>query len=194
MKRKNAMIVYTALFVAILALDLWSKAAVFELLSVATHREEGMPPRVISNHEYVIFPSWLKLEATLNPGGFNGWFAGNMWFLIPVSTLAVVGTGLFVWFSAYGQRIWVICLGLIAGGAAGNLYDRATEGAVRDFIAVFYRGAERLHQWPNFNVADSALCVGFGVLLAVELFGRKKPPEEAETAAAAASTDSPKPT
>ena len=57
-------------------------------------------------------------------------------------------------------------IGLIFGGAVGNLIDRARFGAVVDFVDVYYRG----WHWPAFNVADSAITVGV-TLLAVRLLG-----------------------
>ena len=57
-------------------------------------------------------------------------------------------------------------IGLIFGGAIGNLIDRARFGAVIDFVDVHYRG----WHWPAFNVADSAITVGVTVL-AIRLLG-----------------------
>ena len=58
----------------------------------------------------------------------------------------------------FGQAMVV---SLILGGAAGNVYDRIVSGQVTDFL-LFYIGE---HQWPTFNVADSAIVVGSGLLL-----------------------------
>jgi signal peptidase II len=55
-----------------------------------------------------------------------------------------------------------IALALIAGGAVGNLIDRVRLGYVTDFVHVYWRG----HEWPDFNVADSAITVGIVLLLA----------------------------
>ncbi|MEM7164081.1 MAG: signal peptidase II [Planctomycetota bacterium] len=191
MKRNKALTLYAILFVAILAVDLWSKAVVFDMLEVEVLHPEGRAPVVGYQQRKPIFESWLSLEATLNPGGFSGWFAGNMWFLIPVSSLAVIGTALFVGAPKQTRPIVVVCLGLIAGGAAGNLYDRATEGAVRDFIAVYYGD----WVWPNFNIADSALCVGFALLVLSEFFGPKeKPDATADATKPGGEASPPKPT
>ncbi len=54
-----------------------------------------------------------------------------------------------------------IALGLILGGAAGNLWDRIASGSVTDFIQVFLGS----YEWPSFNVADSAITVGASLLL-----------------------------
>ena len=56
-------------------------------------------------------------------------------------------------------------LGLIFGGAVGNLIDRARFGAVVDFVDVYWRG----YHWPAFNVADSAITVGVTLLALLRL-------------------------
>ena len=56
----------------------------------------------------------------------------------------------------------VVALALVWGGTLGNFYDRLQLGAVRDFIKWFYKGPPLV--WPNFNIADSAICVGVGLL------------------------------
>jgi signal peptidase II len=52
-------------------------------------------------------------------------------------------------------------LALVIGGAAGNVYDRLTLGYVVDFISLHYQDL----YWPAFNVADSAICLGVGLLI-----------------------------
>ncbi len=59
-------------------------------------------------------------------------------------------------------------IGLIFGGAVGNLIDRTRFGAVVDFVDVYYRD----WHWPAFNVADSAISIGVAVLALVVLFDR----------------------
>ena len=71
-----------------------------------------------------------------------------------------------------GSRLDQIAIGLIFGGAIGNLIDRVRFGAVVDFVDVHLRG----YHWPAFNVADSAISVGV-VLLALRLFFRPAPLE-----------------
>ena len=59
---------------------------------------------------------------------------------------------------------------LILGGAVGNLWDRVASGRVVDFLLVYVKQ----YQWPVFNLADSAIVVGAGLLVAEILFGRPK--------------------
>lgn len=76
-----------------------------------------------------------------------------------------------------GQLRLQVALGLVGGGAIGNLIDRIVYGKVTDFIVWHYRGLE----WPAFNIADAALVIGVG-LMAIDMFrGEKK-----QTPAAAA--------
>ncbi len=65
---------------------------------------------------------------------------------------------------AAGHRFTPAALGLILGGAVGNLYDRLARGSVTDFLD-FHAGG---WHWPAFNVADSAITIG-AALLALDL-------------------------
>lgn len=67
------------------------------------------------------------------------------------------------------QRFAAVSLTLILSGAVGNLIDRVRMGEVIDFLDVYWRS----HHWPAFNVADSAICIGVG-LLALDLFREER--------------------
>jgi len=75
------------------------------------------------------------------------------------------------------NRLLQAALGLILGGALGNLYDRVRYGYVVDFLELYFRS----YHWPAFNVADSAITIGV-ILLAVEMF--RPQPEAAKDDAA----------
>jgi signal peptidase II len=72
------------------------------------------------------------------------------------------------------MRTTGIGLALILGGAVGNLWDRLVSGKVVDFL-LFYVGQ---YQWPDFNVADSAIVVGAGLLIVEILFAKSPAPEK----------------
>jgi signal peptidase II len=63
-----------------------------------------------------------------------------------------------------------VALGLVGGGAIGNLIDRIAFGKVTDFVVWHYKQ----HEWPAFNVADAALVVGVA-LMALDMFNKKEP-------------------
>ena len=87
----------------------------------------------------------------------GGW---QKWFFSIISIVAiVVMTCLIKKYRA--EKLFCLGLALVIGGAAGNLYDRFTLGYVVDFLSFHYQS----YYWPAFNVADSAICVGVGLLL-----------------------------
>jgi len=93
--------------------------------------------------------------------GAAGW---QRWFFV---ALGLVATGFIVWMLNRhgGQRMFGWALSLILGGALGNVIDRLLHGYVVDFIQVHYQNA----YFPSFNVADSAITVGAGLLILDEL-------------------------
>jgi signal peptidase II len=109
----------------------------------------------------VLIPGVLNIVYTRNRGAAFGIFANapdgwREFFLIGVSVAVM---GMIVWMIVHSRGAaarTLTALGLVLGGAAGNLYDRAVSGSVTDFIQVFL-GA---YEWPSFNVADSAITAG----------------------------------
>jgi signal peptidase II len=122
--------------------------------------------RVSVTDTYNVIPGFFDIVHSRNRGVAFSMFhdSTSPWrttllILVAVAALVVVGT--MIWRSQGADRMTVLGLGLIFGGAMGNLFDRAMWGAVTDFLD-FYVGS--LH-WPAFNVADSAVVIGGGLLL-----------------------------
>ncbi|WP_376094006.1 signal peptidase II [Roseomonas sp. CCTCC AB2023176] len=80
--------------------------------------------------------------------------------LLVLAKLRVVGL-LLIWLRRTTDRAEALALGLVIGGAAGNILDRVRHGAVADFLDALYDG----WHWPTFNVADIAIVCGVGLLL-----------------------------
>lgn len=102
-----------------------------------------------------------------NRGGAMGLPGGPTFYAFA----ALLGLGLIALFflTTSSQKGLVhAALGLLAGGAIGNLIDRLALGYVRDFVDLHWRGA---YHWPTFNLADTAICVGFVLILWDFLFG-----------------------
>ncbi len=95
---------------------------------------------------------------------FDG--AAGRWVLIILALVIIAA--LLIWLWRVEQWLVGLAIGLIVGGALGNAVDRVRLGAVVDFLDVH---AFNWH-WPAFNVADSAIVVGVGLLLLDSLFGR----------------------
>jgi len=107
-----------------------------------------------------LIPAVLQLRFTTNPGGAFGLFGEVPWLFVVISVL-VIGV-VVVASRGHLSASSAVGLGLVLGGALGNLTDRVVRGAglsgeVVDFLD--------LHVWPVFNLADSALVVGAAVLL-----------------------------
>jgi signal peptidase II len=119
----------------------------------------------------------VRLWYVQNTGAAFSLFPGALWLFLPVTLLAIVMIGYF--FRAFrdrGPAIHVV-LGTILAGTLGNLADRLRLGYVIDFISVGI-GETR---FPTFNVADSAVVVGIGLLVAYLTFadGRRRQDEPA---------------
>jgi signal peptidase II len=100
----------------------------------------------------------LDLQLTYNSGSAFSLFQGQDAWLVVVAVVIVGALSVMVWRARSTGRAAI--LGLILGGALGNLSDRlfrANHGAVVDFVA--------LHFWPTFNVADASIVVGCGLLV-----------------------------
>ncbi len=107
--------------------------------------------------------AFFNLVMVWNTGVSFGMFADSVswmpWVLIGVAL--VIAAGLSVWLWRCADRFIGLALGLVIGGAIGNVIDRARFGAVADFFDFHVAG---LH-WPAFNIADSAICIGVALLL-----------------------------
>jgi signal peptidase II len=152
-----------------LGIDLWTKYAVFAW--------RGMPRH---GNEWWIWENVFGIETALNPGALFGMGAGRSGLFSVLSVIALVGIVYWL-FLGKAARDWLltIALSMISGGILGNLYDRlglwggtdangATIHAVRDWILFAYGGYELPwlgERWPNFNIADSLLVCGAGVLI-----------------------------
>jgi signal peptidase II len=142
-----------------LALDLWSKYAVFRWLSEKP------------DYRVSVIDGILSLVTALNEGAAFGIASGKKFMLVSISGAAIVVIiGVFLLTSGR-QRIVQIALGLFGAGVCGNLWDRVFNGGlVRDFIDVMYWPGRH---WPSFNIADLLLCVAVGLLILATLTDRR---------------------
>ena len=152
--------VMVLLIIAVLmaTLDQFSKLTVMSMLS--------------PGDQVPLIPGLLSLVYWKNPGasfGLLGDLTYARWILAGVTLLAFI---LIVWFAKgpLGKRpFFLLCLGLVFGGALGNLFDRLNLGWVVDFILVYYQD----WYWPAFNLADCAITMG-GLFAAI-YFWRNAP-------------------
>ena len=110
-----------------------------------------------------VLPS-LNLTLVFNEGAAFSFLAGasgwQRWFFV---LIALGASLLIIWMLRKHRRNAFLCFGLalILSGAIGNLIDHLTVGAVVDFILVYWRE----YHWPAFNIADSCISVGAGVVI-----------------------------
>lgn len=138
-----------------------------------------------------VIPNHAGFQLSLNEGALFGMGQGLVWLFALLSVAA--GIAIPLWLFRYGAAAdwWVtFALGCVTGGILGNLYDRlglhgetwffdptradSTAYAVRDWILLQWNHEWR---WPNFNIADSLLVVGAGIIFLKALFEK---PAEAE--------------
>ena len=112
----------------------------------------------VPGQSLVVIPKVFHITYVLNPGAAFGLMSGQTWILITTAVVVIGGV-------LYAQRKLVnaplvmrLALGMIAGGALGNLYDRVKWGLVVDYLD--------FRVWPFvFNLADSMIVIGVGFLL-----------------------------
>ena len=122
------------------------------------------------NSDVPVLPGWVHLTHTLNHGAAWSMLSGQRWLLVGVTVIVVgVVVALARDFARRGT-LPIVGLGLILGGAIGNLIDRVLAGAVTDFIDLD-TPLRWLETFPVFNIADSALTVGVALLLIYTFFG-----------------------
>jgi signal peptidase II len=151
MKRSIREITFFLIALLIIALDQVSKYFIKENMTTG----QSIPGE-----------GFFRITYSTNEGMVFGLFA-NQTFLITLT--AIVGIAAIIIYSRYpifNQVPVRVALGLMLGGAVGNLIDRIRLGEVIDFIDV---GA-----WPVFNLADSAVVVGVVLIIYYFLFGKGK--------------------
>jgi signal peptidase II len=117
-----------------------------------------------SGDDVSVISGFWDFHLAQNPGGAFSTFRDVPGGRYVLTAVGVVLLAMIVAWMRRGERPWLswAALGLIAGGAIGNLYDRIAYGSVTDFVYWHWRS----RPWPVFNVADAMLLVG-GVLLLI---------------------------
>jgi signal peptidase II len=128
-----------------------------------------------------IIPGFFRLTHLENRGAAFGLFADSPseWkvaILVLFSVVALVVVSVLLWKSGHAMSTTGVGLALILGGAIGNLWDRLSAGHVTDFLLFYVRD----YQWPAFNVADSAIVIGAGLLVVEILFSKTPAHEKAQ--------------
>jgi len=144
----NALIKGLAIALVSFIADQWSKFYIFNLLdSKATNSIEILP--------------FFNLVKVYNYGVSFGMFNDIAHGRLILSIIALsITIALCVWLYKVTKMYMIVALGLIIGGAIGNIVDRIRIGAVADFIDVYVGN----YHWPAFNIADSTIFIGVAIL------------------------------
>lgn len=171
-----------AVVAVLVALDLWSKRAVFEWIEEI---QDSLPRDAHGHPRYAVVGEWLTLMLNMNYGAAFGHLDSIPYVLVSGRVLAAILLTWLILRAPRGKGLYLTSLVLILSGALGNLYDNlfqpipAREGApfgpVRDFIDVYF--AKWDWHFPTFNVADSCITVGAAFLL-LSGFGASQPQEQ----------------
>ena len=121
-----------------------------------------------------LIPHFFNIHYIRNPGGVFGLFAAGpeflrfiLFLLFPVLCIVFI----FFMLKETENKTEVTALGFVLGGALGNYTDRLKFGAVIDFIDWH---AKDLWHWPTFNIADSFIVVGVGLVIFLQLKDSKR--------------------
>jgi signal peptidase II len=167
-----------------LALDLATKVWAFNALAYnrITYPDGSSQ---VQSHTYFFIPGWLHFHVTGNHGAVFGMGQGNRWWFVGVSVMAIGFLFYLFGTSRPRQKVYQLIVGMLLAGVLGNLYDRVVFGYVRDMIymlpgrswpAWLANALPADWQWTRgpvfpwiFNVADTLLCTGVGLMLIYSL-------------------------
>ncbi|KAB2335344.1 signal peptidase II [Cytobacillus gottheilii] len=108
-----------------------------------------------------IIEDFLYITSHRNPGAAWGILEGQMWFFYIITVIVIIGIVYYMQKAAKGNHLLGVSLALMLGGAIGNFIDRVLHQEVVDFVNTYIFS----YDFPIFNVADAALCIGVGMLM-----------------------------
>ncbi|MDF0725257.1 signal peptidase II [Cytobacillus sp. S13-E01] len=120
-----------------------------------------------------VIENFLYITSHRNRGAAWGILQGQMWFFYIITVIVVAILVIYIQRLPKQQRLMGIALGLMLGGAIGNFIDRIFRKEVVDFINTYIF----TYDFPIFNIADSALVVGVGLVLILTLLEGKQEKE-----------------
>lgn len=164
-EERGSCLIWSWLALVLVALDLGTKHL------AVSHLKYGEPNPVLPVFDLtLLFNTGAAFSFLSDAGGWQRWLF--------VAIAVVVSSVLVVWLKRTPRTIWWLglALSLVLGGALGNLYDRAVQGYVIDFISLHYSN----YYFPAFNIADTAITLGAIILILDMLFleGKRNPAKE----------------
>jgi signal peptidase II len=155
-------VLYFAVAALVVIIDQASKRLVWELFKYSGGTD--------------VIDGFLRISLSKNKGAVFGILSNTGQILIIITIISIGVLMFFAYRMRFAPTHKRVCLGLILGGAFGNLIDRLAAGEVLDFLDVGI-GAYR---WPTFNVADIAVTIGAVLLILGYLLRPESPRKESE--------------
>jgi len=140
-------VLYFAIAALVVILDQASKRAIWEVYQYSGGTE--------------VVGGLFRITLSKNKGAVFGILSGAGDLLLVVRIISIAVLAFFAYRMRYAPAHKRVCLGLILGGAFGNLIDHIAAGEVLDFLDI----GIGMHRWPTFNVADIAVTVGALLLI-----------------------------
>lgn len=155
------LVIYSAVAAAVIAADQATK-----FVAAAKLKEIGT---------YPIIKDVLHFTYVENTGAAFGMFSDKRWVFMVLSSVALIAMAVWAVFNRNGKMMTNVSVAMIFGGGVGNMIDRFASGFVVDFIDF------RLINFWVFNVADSFVCIGCGLLILSLILGEIKSRKEKNT-------------
>jgi signal peptidase II len=140
-------VLYFAVAALVVILDQSSKRIIWELFRYSGGTD--------------VIGHFLRISLSKNRGAVFGILSNTKQLLLVITIISIGVLGFFAYRMRYAPTHKRVCLGLILGGAFGNLIDRLAAGEVLDFIDM----GVGIYRWPTFNVADIAVTIGAVLLI-----------------------------
>ncbi len=150
-------LLFIAAALIVLALDQASKGLVRTLMDRGESWPDGWP---------------VRLHYVTNTGAAFGILKDQTGFLVITTVIGLAAIYLYYRYPPFDHLVAPVAMGMMLGGAIGNLVDRLRLGRVTDFLDFPF--------WPSFNVADSSIVIGVAVLLVGYAIFAKPPPPRSE--------------
>lgn len=141
------MFIYYLIALIVILLDQWTKWLVIEYMELG--------------ESFTLIEQFLYITSHRNRGAAWGILQGQMWFFYLITVFVIIFIVYYLQKHGKGKGLFSVSLALLLGGAVGNFIDRLFRKEVVDFIDVYIF----TYDYPIFNVADSALVIGVGLLI-----------------------------
>ncbi|WP_339915015.1 signal peptidase II [uncultured Brevundimonas sp.] len=162
---------------AVIVLDQLTKAWILDAMNMLTVSGQLIEREQWFFQSLPVLPPFLRFSFVLNDGVSFGLLGGGTarWLLSGFSIAVAVALGW--WATRVDRRLLITAIGLVMGGAVGNVIDRIRFGGVVDFIdfSGTVIAGHRVFPWI-FNIADSAISVGVVLLIVDSLLSERHPP------------------